>query len=527
MSEDWIPPDEENPPPEASEALPIAANEGRVLPHNLDAEASVLGGILLRSAIPDEIHDRLAPEDFYHPAHREIYAAMCELAGRKAIDTITLEEELKRTGKLIAVGGLGILSELLGRVSTADNIAHHAAIVRGKARALSLIQAARGIAAKGLGDYGEVDEYLAEAKDAIDAIVCTSDMGRFRSSADRLHDEKARRQKLTARLIKYPVQFLQDLLVGVLPHDLVLLGAETGAGKTALASIIAEETAAGATGAGRRVDYFALEAEEDEIERRLKFRRTMQWLRAHFRSQFGDVAGEREFGRRFAGIGYRGWYLGQVDEALPPGAEEQIEAEVADETRTLRTLYRGSGFSRRDLVGQLSREADLIVVDHLHYVDGEDEENENRSQKRLIMALRDRALALGVPVIAIAHLRKKASHRPPLVPMIDDFMGSSDIAKNVTQAIVLAPAWGQKASQPYHWRTYAAVRKDRMDGAKPWVGLLTYDARTGRYERPYRVGRLTGAGEEWKPTPAEEMPPWASHFAQVAAPKTQEGTTDA
>src|SRR5262244_2682985 len=100
--------------------------ERRVPPHNLDAEASVLGGVLLRNEALNAI-DTLAAEHFYDPKHREVFAAMKALEAKsRPIDPITLEEELGRSGKLAAIGGLAFLADLVSAVPTADNVSHYA-----------------------------------------------------------------------------------------------------------------------------------------------------------------------------------------------------------------------------------------------------------------------------------------------------------------------------------------------------------------------------------------------------------------
>lgn len=109
------------------------------LPHNLDAEASVLGGILLNPK--DALTWVLVAEDFYAPAHREIFSAILRLKDEgRPIDIITLEEDLRSHDKLGRVGGVSALAELMSRVPTVENIGHHARIVRDKATLRSLIQ---------------------------------------------------------------------------------------------------------------------------------------------------------------------------------------------------------------------------------------------------------------------------------------------------------------------------------------------------------------------------------------------------
>src|SRR5678816_616129 len=103
---------------------------GRQKPHNLDAEASVLGGIFLRNEVLAQL-DTLEVEDFYSPKHQAVFTAMRNLeATAKPIDPVTVEAELQRQGKLETVGGLAFLGELALRVPSADNVIHYAEIVQ-------------------------------------------------------------------------------------------------------------------------------------------------------------------------------------------------------------------------------------------------------------------------------------------------------------------------------------------------------------------------------------------------------------
>jgi replicative DNA helicase len=104
----------------------------RVLPHNLDAEASILGGVLLRNEVLSHL-DTLDAEDFYDPRHKVVFTAVRALeAANKPIDVVTIESELDKVGKLDAIGGMAFLGELAMRVPTPDNVMHYAAIVQDK-----------------------------------------------------------------------------------------------------------------------------------------------------------------------------------------------------------------------------------------------------------------------------------------------------------------------------------------------------------------------------------------------------------
>ena len=102
----------------------------RVLPHNVEAEASILGGIILRNDVLTQL-DTIEVEDFYDNRHKVVFQAIRNLeATARPIDVVTLEVEIEKAGKLDAIGGIAFLGELALRVPTADNVEHYAHIVR-------------------------------------------------------------------------------------------------------------------------------------------------------------------------------------------------------------------------------------------------------------------------------------------------------------------------------------------------------------------------------------------------------------
>ncbi len=315
---------------------------------------------------------------------------------------------------------------------------------------------------------------------------------------ERLRDEGLERKLIAARRLSFGVRYLDDALGGIFPHDLVLLGAKTGAGKTQLAAVVAQSNAA----KGKRVVFLALEAEPKEIERRMKYRTL---ARLFYAASGGNVA-----------LSYRGWYMGEHEQDLAPFAKE-ADALLMRDFASMRTLYRGRGFGVAD-VGKVMRQiheeggADLVIIDHLHYIDGRADDTETGAQKAIVQAIRDCSLETGIPVIVVAHLRKADRMSKRLLPELEDFMGSSDIGKVATKAIMLAPAPEDPgAMNGARWQTYMCCPKDRMDGGmRNYAATLIYDAREGGYRDLYAIGRLVNGGEAVKPLAPNERPRWAT-----------------
>ena len=124
--------------------------------------------------------------------------------------------------------------------------------------------------------------------------------------------------------------------------------------------------------------------------------------------------------------------------------------------------------------------------------------------------VRDCSLSTGVPVILVAHLRKRDRTRKAVVPDVDDFHGSSDITKIATACVLVAAAPKDPtcAPLPWVWPTYMHVAKDRMEGSTTrYIAQTAFDARSAGYREEYLLGRAVG--ERWEELPTAEWPRWA------------------
>ena len=142
---------------------------GRTPPHNLDAEKSALGGVLIKPSAVDEVLTELTAEDFFLPAHREIYEAMLAIEKRQQpLDVIAVADELRVRGMIARLdGGEVYLLTLSNSVPTAENIGHYARLVKEKATLRRLIAACAEIQSRAGGDFGDFEEFLDEAETQI------------------------------------------------------------------------------------------------------------------------------------------------------------------------------------------------------------------------------------------------------------------------------------------------------------------------------------------------------------------------
>ena len=159
-----------------------------------------------------------------------------------------------------------------------------------------------------------------------------------------------------------------------------------------------------------------------------------------------------------------------------------------------------------DVLREIYKQTDLVILDHLQYVDPSDGANENQAYKQIVKRIRDIGLIIGVPILLIAHLRKRDRGQQTLVPDLDDFHGTSDITKIATKCILLST--GNPGDARYIWPTYMHVPKDRMDGStRNYIATMGFDLRLSGYEEQYALGRDEGG--KFVPLGRDLLPRWA------------------
>jgi replicative DNA helicase len=286
----------------------------------------------------------------------------------------------------------------------------------------------------------------------------------------------------------FGLNFLDDALLGVLPNDLVLIGAKPGRGKTSASIEIAKNNAM----AGKRVVFIALEAEQNEVEMRLRY----QLEAAYF---FQD-----DNRPRHVNMSYRTWRFGKFKAELAPYAAKATRL-FTERYATLRTVYRRKKFAAEDLNDVLKetyKDADLFVIDHLHYFDLlSSKENQNVQTSELVKNIRSLNLFYNKPFILVAHLRKESKGA---VPDLDDFMGSSDIGKVATIAVMLTPMSYDAKDQVF--KTGISIAKSRT-GNPGLVGIMDYSLRHNVYLLGYKLGKVHG--EKIEELQATDYPDWA------------------
>lgn len=257
-------------PPQATDDPP-PLGEDRTLPHNLEAERSILGAILVHNDAYEQVAATLTPQHFYRDAHQRIFKAIHTLAERKvSIDFVTLREELSRAGDLEEVGGPAYVASLADGVPRSTNTSHYASIVKEKATLRAIIQAANQTLTAAYAAEDASVEILTRTDQALLALQNghgTSNLTDMRQSAGTLYQWIEHRSAHRGELIGIDTGFanLNELTLGWESGDLIVIAARPSIGKT----LLAINTAVAATKATQSVAFFSLEMRRRQLENRL------------------------------------------------------------------------------------------------------------------------------------------------------------------------------------------------------------------------------------------------------------------
>jgi archaellum biogenesis ATPase FlaH len=296
-------------------------------------------------------------------------------------------------------------------------------------------------------------------------------------------------------LLKFGIDYLDDANVGICKNELIVIGSASGSGKTQLCTNIALANVAN----GKRVHYIALEASYLEIEQRIKFQ-----LFAN--EYFSDP-------NRPTGIyiNYRNWKFGDYQESLAK-YEAAAASKFIHKTNGLNVYYKKGKFDLNDLlltITSISSETDLVILDHLHYMDLEST-NENSEIKEILKTARDLALELSIPIILVSHMRKRDKFSTELCPGQEEFHGSSDIFKVCTLAITFATGAYSDSGKVETFFRIAKGRDDSM--VTKVIGKCVYLTKKGTYENGYKIGDVNQErGKEFIELDKHRYPEWSRH----------------
>ncbi|MDB4349608.1 replicative DNA helicase [Omnitrophica bacterium] len=387
------------------------------LPQNQEAETAVLGSMIIdRDAIAASIQ-MLEPSSFYTEANQKIYATIVLLYdNNKAVDVLTLVEELKRRGDLEKIGGASYIANLTSAIPTAANIEHYARIVKEKSVLRSLISTSTAVIQDCYSHRTDVDDLLDKAETMIFDITSRKHLATrsiplkeiIKDSIETIDNLYQRKENITG----IPTSFheLDVMTAGLQRSDLIVVAGRPSMGKSALAASIAEHA-----GVVEKIPvaFFSLEMAKEQLVQRM--------LCSHARVNAHKV---------------RTGFLSQSDwPRLTNAAGKLSEAPIyIDDTPSISALELRAKARRM----KAQYDIQLIVVDYLQLMQGP-ARSENRQQEisELSRSLKALARELSLPVISISQLSRAVEQRADHRPQLSDLRESGAIEQDADLVLLL------------------------------------------------------------------------------------------
>ena len=390
----------------------MASSDSRKLPpQSIEAEMSILGGILIDNEAINRALEIITPDDFYRETHRKIMRAMIELNTRnEPCDLITLTSILKKKGELEEAGGGAYLATLVDYVPMAANIAYYCKIVKEKGITRKLISAATEIVSQGFEDQVDVEELLDNAQKVIFEISENKLRPAFYPVGAILKDTIKNIEKLYEKkehVTGVPTGFvdLDEMTAGFQRGDLIIVAGRPSMGKTAFALNISQNAAIHAE-QPHAVAVFSLEMSKEQLVTRL--------LCSEARIDAGRL---------------RTGHLIESDwEKLARGAGKLHESKIfIDDTPAISVLEMRAKCRRM----KAEHNIQMIMVDYLQLMRGSSNpESRQQEISEISRSLKALAKELDVPVIALSQLNRGLESRTDKRPMMSDLRESGAIEQD-------------------------------------------------------------------------------------------------
>jgi len=385
-------------------------------PQNIEAEQSILGGILIENEAINKVMEILTTDDFYREAHRKIFNAMINLSERdEPSDLITLTNELRKLNQLDFVGGASYLTSLIDLVPTAANIEYYAKIVKEKAILRKLIQTSTEIITQSYQDRGDVEGFLDEAERAIFEISEKRVKPSFYSIRDIVKEsfktiERLFQKKEAVTGVPSGFKELDRMTAGFQPSDLIIVAGRPSMGKTAFCLNVAQYAAI-----ENRIPVavFSLEMSKEQLVIR------MLCSEAH-------VEGTR----------LRTGFLTESDwPKLTIAAGNLSDAPIfIDDSAALSILELRAKARRLNAEHGLG----MIMIDYLQLMRGRTRvESRQQEISEISRSLKALAKELNVPVIAVSQLSRKTEERRDFRPQLSDLRESGAIEQDADVILFL------------------------------------------------------------------------------------------
>ncbi len=383
-------------------------------PQSIQAEASVLGSMIIHAPAIDVVVQILQAEQFYRPAHQIIYQVLVEMSqANKPLDLVTLRDELERSKQLEAVGGLDYVVALVQGVPTAANVEYYANIVRDKALLRQLIVVGTNMVQEAFETHEEAGDVLDQAERAVFEIASSHVSDEARSMEELLQHTIETIQQTEGQLITglaSGYQKLDELTSGFQSGDMVVLGARPSMGKTSLLLNIAEYMAVTDK---KPVAFFSLEMSKEQVAQRL--------LASYARFDLRQM--------RRGMISAEDWTRIQL------AAGDLSPAPLFIDDTALLTVLQLRAKARRL---KAAHDIQVVCVDYLQLMNYQGRANSRQEQiTEISRGIKALARELGVPVLMAAQLNRGPADRPSQRPRMSDLRESGSIEQDADVVALL------------------------------------------------------------------------------------------
>ncbi|MBI4272919.1 replicative DNA helicase [Candidatus Uhrbacteria bacterium] len=386
--------------------------QGKIPPHNIEAEQSLLGALLIDKDAIGRIADAITPLDFYKTSHTMIFEAMLDLfEKRDPIDLLSLGNRLDEKKNLEAVGGRSYLIGLAQIVPTSSNVVHYASIIHKKATLRRLQAAASEITELSYTDE-DIEQVLDKAEERVFAVAqklnkqvftpLKTILGEAFERIDEIHKEKGK-----LRGIPTGFSSLDNLLAGLQKSDLIVIAARPSVGKTSFALDIARKMSIQRKAS---VGIFSLEMSKEQLVDRLICSEAGVDLWKMRTGRLSDRGESDDFVR----IGHAMNTLSEARMYIDDSASANI-LEIKAKARRL----------------QSEHGLDCIILDYLQLMEGKSKP-EGRVQEvaEITRGLKSIARELGIPVVALSQLSRAVELNKPALPRLAHLRESGSIEQD-------------------------------------------------------------------------------------------------
>lgn len=377
------------------------------MPRDERAEASVLGAAMLSRDAAAEVVELLTAADFYVPRHGTIFDAVQALVSRsEAVDSITVTDELLRVGAMEKIGGPAVVYELTSQVPTAANVGYYVDIVRERAVLRRLLAAGDQIAADAVKGEGSVDALVERARGVVDSVSGRT-VRQVSMIGDGLSATLRGLRDGTESMMPTQWSKLNSFIGGLRPGALYVIGARPGVGKT-----VAGLNLATAAAENVLVGYASLEMSEDELRKRV----------------LASEASVHLSGLLDARLSSSDWEAITEADARIRGLRLSVLENADSLSRVVsfaRTLHRMGGLG-------------LLVVDYLQLMRGDGRaESRQVEVSEFSRTLKQLAMELQIPVVALSQLNRESAGRKGGEPRISDLRESGSLEQDSDVVILL------------------------------------------------------------------------------------------